>query len=142
MINLLLLSTWFIPIVFNAWFDHKRVNIDYLIVFFFRGIAAILHAIIYQIPESFGYGEELFWQIAPLFVFQTTSFWIFFELFLNIFRHRRSLDYNGLLYFDRKENNSGWIDRWFSKRPLWVHSTAKIMCFVLMVLSIIVIYYR
>lgn len=142
MTNLLLLLPWFIPIFINAWMDRKGAKRNYLIVAIFRGGAAIIHGIIVQIPEPFGYDWELFYQLAPLIVFQATSFWLFFELTLNYLQGRRGWNHDGLLYFDRKELDSGWIDRFFAKKPLWFHTSCKVACLILMILAMIVSYFR
>jgi hypothetical protein len=72
----------------------------------------------------------------PLFLFQVTSFWLIFEIALNIVRGRE------VFYYDRKEKDSGWIDRFFAwAGPVW-HFIAKLITFALMVWSIILIYKR
>lgn len=135
MINLLLLSAWFIPIFVNAWMDRKGAKRDYKIVFIFRGGAAILHGILMQVSPS--YSDDFYWpEYLPIFIFQVTSFWIFFELLLNWFRD------NPAFYYDQKEMDSGWVDRFFKWTGSTWHLVAKVLCFVVMVLSIIVIYYR
>lgn len=132
MLKILLLLTWFIPIFINAWMDRKGAKRDYVVVFIFRGIAAILHAVLVQVTGSY-------YDVAdylPLFIFQVTSFWIFFELILNYLRD------NPAFYYDRREKDSGWIDRFFTwAGPGW-HLVAKAMCFIVMVLSVIVIYHQ
>lgn len=144
MINLLLLSTWFIPIFINAWLDRKGAKRIYWQVNGMRVIAMIIHAgPIMQMLEEYSFDwPELAYELVPILVFQVTSFWSFFELTLNYLQGRRGWNHDGLLYFDRKEKDSGWIDRFFSKKPLWFHTLCKIACFVVMVLYIIVIYYR
>lgn len=128
MINLLLLSTWLIPIFINAWMDRKGAKRDYKIVFIFRGIAAIIHGVLFDPYDLIDY--------LPVFIFQVTSWWIFFELILNYLRD------NPAFYYDQKEGDSGWIDRFFKwAGPTW-HLVAKGLCFIVMVLSIIVIYHR
>lgn len=135
MINLLLLLPWFIPIFINAWMDRKGAKRDYRIVFIFRVMASILHGILMQVSPS--YSDDFYWpEFLPILVFQVTSFWIFFELILNKLRG------NSMFYYDQKEGDSGWIDRFFKwAGPTW-HKVAKGLCFVVMVLAAIVIYYR
>jgi hypothetical protein len=134
MIIALKLLSWLLVIGGNVYLDRKGRKPHYLIMFLARGFCAIVHGSLLFTPNN--------WKdYAPVFVFQITSFWLFFELALNIVRK------NPLLYYDKKENDSGWIDGFFYwlYRKLesdFLHTYAKALAFVLMVISIIVIYYR
>jgi hypothetical protein len=132
MINLLLLLPWFIPIWLNAYLDRNGAKRDYRIVFIFRGAAAIFHGVLMQVSPS--YSCDFYWpEYFPILCFQVTSYWIFFELILNAYRN------NPALYFDQKEKDSGWVDRFFAWKPT-LHLFVKVLAFIVMVLSIIVIY--
>jgi hypothetical protein len=137
MIIAIKLLSWLWPIAGNVYLDRNGAKRNYLQVNLIRGMFAIAHGIL-VLPKDYNYSSAssldllLIW--LPLLVFEFTSYWIFFELGLNIVRHRK------LLYYDNKEGDSGYIDRFFKwAGPTW-HAVAKILCFVLMVLSIIVIY--
>lgn len=133
MINLLLLLVWFIPIFINAWLDRKGEKRNYIVVFIARAWAAILHGILMQVQKPF---YDAWPDYVPVFIFQVTSFWIFFELILNYLRN------DPAFYYDQKEGDSGWIDRFFKwAGPTW-HYIAKGLCFIVMILSAIVVYHR
>ena len=122
------LLVWLLPIGANVWADRTGRKPNYLMMFILRGMAAILHGVMFQ-PENWG-------EYFPVFVFQVTSFWLFFEAALNIVRKKP------LLYYDMKEGDSGWIDRFFKWTGKPAHTVAKIAALILMILSIIVIYHR
>lgn len=126
MITTLLLLLWLIPIAVNIYIDKDGKKPNYLMVFVVRGMAAILHGILFN-PQNWN-------DYFPVFIFQITSFWLLFEIGLNLLRGRE------VFYYDRKEHDSGWIDKIFDKLGNGAHLAAKVGCFVLMILSIIVIY--
>lgn len=133
MIIALKLLAWFLVIGGNVYLDRKGRKPNYLAMFCVRGFCAIVHGVLFDPRNTTDY--------LPVFLFQITSFWLFFELALNIIWKR------SLLYYDKKENDSGWIDGFFYwlYRKLesdFLHTYAKALAFVLMVISIIVIYYR
>jgi hypothetical protein len=68
-----------------------------------------------------------------------TSFWILFELALNVIYNIREGENRSLLYFDQKEGDSGWIDRFFKRNPQ-LHTIAKVISLILMIVSIVFIY--
>lgn len=123
-----LLSLWLIPIAANVYMDRNGRKPNYLAMFCARGFFAIVHAILFN-PHNF-------FDWWPILLFQVTSFWILFELALNIVRKKP------LLYFDTVEHDSGLIDRVFSKLGITFHAFAKVLCFAVMVLSIAVLYHR
>jgi len=136
-----ILFLWLIPIAVNVYVDREGHKPNYMIVFIIRGMAAILHGIILDVCCD--YFPENLWQFsvleligiyAPIFLFQATSFWIFFELALNSILRREPF------YFDRKERDSGWIDKIFDSLGTGAHLTAKVCAFIVMILSIITIY--
>ena len=132
------LLLWLIPIALNVWADWKGRKPNYTLMFILRGGAAILHGILIiptDVPQWTMSGWELLMLWLPYFTFQITSFWIFFELALNILQKR-----DNLLYYDIKEKDSGYIDRFFAwAGPTW-HAVAKGVAFIVMVLSIAVIF--
>jgi hypothetical protein len=122
------LLLWLLPIAGNVYLDRNGRKPNYLQMFIIRGFFAILHAILFN-PHN-----TLDW--IPILTFQVTSFWIFFELGLNIVRG------NDWLYYDDREHDSGVIDRLFSWAGYEFHAIVKAIVFVFMILSIIVIYHR
>lgn len=138
-----ILFLWLIPIAVNVYADRNGRKPNYGMMFVLRGMAALSHAVIFDIvcnyfPDNLHlYSHwQLFLIFLPLLLFYTTSFWIIFELALNMVRGRE------LLYFDRKERDSGWIDKIFDALGNGAHLVAKILALVLCVLSIMVIYGR
>lgn len=138
-----ILLLWLIPIAVNVYLDRNGRKPDYLQMFILRGIAAILHGVLLDIvcdvfPENlWSYSVwQLFLIWLPLLLFQATSFWILFELALNIVRKRE------LFYYDRKEDDSGWIDQIFDVLGNGAHLIAKVIALTICVLSIMVIYSR
>lgn len=122
-----LLSLWLVPIGVNVWFARKREKPNYLVQFIIRGMASLLHGALFIRSQ-----EQ--WPIAIVIViFQITSFWIVFELALNIIWGEP------LMYYDTKEKDSGWIDRFFAWAGPGYHFAAKIAALIVCILSIIVI---
>jgi len=128
MINLLKLLPWIAFIIGHAFFDFYRIGKSekpiYLQSFIIRGMAAILHALLFN-PQN-----VVDW--LPVLLFQVTSFWLFFPAFLNGLR-RKPLLYVG--------TDSGWTDAYFLKHP-FNQIIAKVAALVLMVLSTVVIYHK
>ena len=136
-----ILLLWLIPIALNVYVDRDGRKPNYLQMFVIRGFAAILHAIILDVvcdvfPDNlWRYNAiELILIWMPVFLFQITSFWILFEIFLNIVRKRE------LFYFDRQENDSGWTDQIFDALGNGAHLAAKIVALIICVLSVMAIY--
>jgi hypothetical protein len=123
-----LLLLWLIPIGINIWVDRNGDKPNYLMVFVLRAIASIVHMVFFDVRNGL--------DIIPLFIFQITSFWILFEIGLNLVRDRP------FLYFDRTENDSGWIDEIFDFLGTTAHAVAKAAALTACVLAIIAIYER
>lgn len=134
------LLVWLIVPIVNAYADRKGAKRHYYIIFILRAGAAIVHGALF-INDYKGYWY--YWW--PVLLFQVTSFWIFFELLLNIWwnrYHKDPREKRALLYYDRKEKDSGWIDRFFAWTGPAMHTTAKILALAIMIFSTILIYKR
>lgn len=138
-----ILLLWLIPIAVNVYADRNGRKPNYGMMFVIRGMAALTHAIIFDLvcdyfPDNLHLYSvwQLFLMYLPLLLFYTTSFWILFELALNIVRKRE------LFYYDRKEDDSGWIDQIFDVLGNGAHLIAKVIALTVCVLSIMVIYSR
>jgi hypothetical protein len=93
-----------------------------------------------------------FWQLTTPFwsvwIFQGLSIWLFFELGLNYVQGRRGFKNGlGLLYYDHKEMDSGFIDKRFARIYFRVghhryHTAAKIAAAFLWILSTAAIIYN
>jgi hypothetical protein len=109
MIQLLLLSIWFIYIFVEAkvqgylFKKDEGFKPDYLILFFVRGAASIIHGGPILHVENMAH-------YATLLIFQSTSFWIVFDLLLNKSRGKK-WNYRG--------EQSGWLDRIDSDVLYW-----------------------
>lgn len=128
------LLIWLIPIAANVIADAGGRKPNYLAMFFLRAFTFIIYGVLWTLPT---YGWILRW--LPVAVFQLTSYWLLFELGLNIAYNIRENENRSLLYFDQKEKDSGWIDRFFARFPQ-LHTPAKVVTAILMVSSIIMIY--
>lgn len=134
MIIALKLLIWLLPITANIIADADGRKPNYAAMFFLRAFAFIAYGLLWTLPT---YGWFLKWW--PVALLQLTSYWLFFELGLNIAYNIRENENRSLLYYDRKEKDSGWIDRFFARFP-HLHKPAKILAAVGMVVSIIYIY--
>lgn len=121
-----LLLLWLIPIAVNVYLDRNGRKPNYLKVNIARGMAAIVHGALFN-PSNF-------YDYLPVFIFQITTYWLFFELALNIIRGKE------LMYYDRFEKDSGYIDRFFAWAGRELHVICKFASLVFMILSIILIY--
>ena len=100
------LLVWIVAILAEAYRNYYIIEIkksrpNYLQSFVMRGMAAILHGVLFD-PQNMGD----YW---PVLLFQVTSFWLLFDLSLNFLRHKP------VLYIGK---SSGWIDRFFT----WIGS--------------------
>lgn len=129
----LLLFIWPLFIAVCVYRDRKGRKPVYLFEFFIRAMALVLYWFLWT-----KYEEDtllIFW----VSVYAITSFWIFFEMALNLVRGRV------LFYYDFTEGDSGIIDGFF-KKLYWKYKThafhlaAKVLVFVIMVFSITRIY--
>ena len=122
------LLPWFLVIAGNIYLDRNGRKPNYLLMNGIRLIALSWHQLLFN-PNEYELRD------LAVVIFDLTSFWIFFELGLNIVRKKP------LLYYDTKELDSGYIDRFFAWAGKEAHTIAKVLCFILMVLSLIVIHY-
>jgi len=135
------LLIWLIPITFNVWTDRKGRKPDYLVMFILRGCAAILYlGWVWDAQGGYHLIDDVV-NLTPLVMFMVTSWWIFFEVGLNVVRGRvKQLGFwKGLLYFDIVEKDSGWIDRFFAKYNK-LHTPTKLFALLIMLISIYTIY--
>ena len=144
----LLLIIWIVLIIpaFN-YYDYrvtrKGGKPEYKLYFIIKGALAIVHgALMLAVNQDSKtvYSDLTAWQLtvvwAPYLLFQITSFWIEYELIRNLWT-RRQWD-----YYDSKEKDSGWIDRFFAWAGRPFHVFVKLCALAICVLSIIVIYQR
>lgn len=122
------LLLWLIPIGINVYADKDGRKPNYLLMFILRGMAAILHGVLFN-PQNMGD----YW---PVLLFQVTSFWLIFEIALNLVRGR------AVFYYDTKEKDSGWLDRFFAWAGSFWHFFAKLVTFAILIWSIILVYKR
>jgi hypothetical protein len=131
------LLLWLIPIALNVWADRKGRKPNYALMAVLRGGAAILHGVLIipmDDPQWTMSGWELLMLWLPYFTFHATSFWILFELSLNILQKRDPL------YYDQKEKDSGWIDKFFAwAGPRW-HAVAKFVALEVCIYCLYLIY--
>lgn len=121
------LLIWFLAPEVNAWIDRKGRKPNYLQTFIVRAMVAFFHLCLFvKHPEQW---PLLVWVVT----YQVTSFWLWFEVRLNLYRGKP------ILYYDRTELDSGWIDRFFARRPNW-QKAAKVTALVTMILAIVRIY--
>lgn len=130
----MLIITWFIYIFAEAKIQHyliekRKWKPNYLQLFFIRGIVAILFGGFIGVGSLSHYSITLYdfqmWQYKQgltLLLFQTTTFWLFFDLTLNYLRDR-PWDYRG--------KTSGWLDR--MPYDLWV--VGKVLAVIVAVWS-------
>lgn len=131
------LLVWFIPILVNVYADRKGRKPNYVMMFILRAFVAILHgALFVNDYQNYWY----YWW--PVLVFETTSFWIFFELGLNLFYNYYTKEKRSLFYYDKKEGDSGTIDRIFKYLGDGAHTAAKLTALAMMLFSIVLIYQR
>lgn len=146
------LLLWLLPIGANIWADATGRKPNYALMFVLRGIAWLLHMILWVPGDWAGTDfENWVWLslIAAPTIFDITSFWLLFELGINIAKARREkmkITWAVLLYYDHKEGDSGIIDRIFKwlgpKAGPVAHAIAKALCLILCILSIINLYTR
>lgn len=127
------LLLWLIPISVNIWIDRKGRKPDYLVVGILRGIISILYlGGVWSVQGGYHLIEDVV-NLTPLIMFMVTSWWLFFEVGLNLVRGKN------LLYFDTVEKDSGWIDRFFAKYQK-LHTPTKLFALLIMLISIYTIY--
>jgi hypothetical protein len=94
----------------------KKSRPFYLHFFLQRGIMAILHGVLLDVDSW----EEY----MPIFLFQISSFWIFFDLGLNLMRDKK---------WWYKGKNSGWLDR----LPVGIYWVLKSIVFIVFIITFI-----
>ena len=106
--KLLVIFIWLVYILSEVFVHEYIIEVKkkrpfYLHFFLQRGIAAILHGVLYLwlCFEAQGI-ETSIKNYLPLFVIQVSSFWILFDLGLNLLRGKD---------WWYKGKNSGWVDR-------------------------------
>lgn len=122
------LFLWLIPIGVNVWVDRKGRKPNYLMMFMLRGMASIVHAVLFDPTVPMDY--------FLILIFQVTSFWILFDLLLNALRGRPAL------YYDTKEGDSGWIEKIFARLGPTAYAAAKVGALTACILAIQTIYDR
>lgn len=131
------LLVWLLPISVNIYADRNGAKRNYLIVNILRGMCMILHGAMF-IDSYEGYWY--YWW--PVIVFELTSYWILFDIGVNYFQKRKEFPNSWILYYDKKEGDSGWVDRIFKWLGPVAHATAKMIALAAMIFSIILIYKR
>ena len=138
------LITWLLVPNLNAWLDRKGPVRIYLPINILRGIAMVVHSVIFFDPQGgYAFFSDL-WKSIPYLVFYFGSYWLNFEIVLNILTGRvKNMGWKkGLLYYDNKEGNSGIVDKFFKWAGNKAHTVAKIITLVLTIASIIFIIYK
>lgn len=124
-----LLLLWIVFIVVEVYRNytvivHQGRRPNYLISFVIRGMASIVHGILFDVEDMRDF--------MPLLLFQCSSFLIIFNPTLNILR---KLDF---WYVGR---NSGWLDKaFYEDRGLYL--LTYFGCLSVCITSILVIYYK
>jgi len=136
------LLLWLLPIIVNIYMDRNGAKRNYLQVNTIRGIALIVHGAVCFDMDGGNFLMKDIIRNTPIIVFYFTSYWLFFEAGLNYVRGRIEEQggfWKGILYYDRSEGDSGWIDGFFADKPK-AHTVAKVVSLIAMILSIIIIY--
>jgi len=129
--------SWLLVPLANAWWDRKGRKPNYVAMFFLRGIAMILHMGLVFNPA---YGEWMY--CGVLVLYYVTSYWIVFELALNIWQGKvKQFGSAGLLYYDDSEGDSGWLDKFFAYTGAEFHFYSKLFALALCIMSIFSIYH-
>lgn len=133
-IVILKMIVWLIVPAVNMYVDRKGRVPFYLPVNIVRFMCAILHGVLMLTNVDYTPWTMSGWQLvllwAPIFIFQATSFWLIFDVGINILQKKPHI-----LYRDTKEGNSGWIERFFKDKPDWTYYTAKAAALVLLIIS-------
>lgn len=137
---LIKILTWLLIPVANAFFDRKGEKRNYLVVNTVRGIIALVDGVWFLSNKdlTFNYSTASAGQLlmlwAPVLSFQLLSYWLVFEIVLNALRH------NPILYYDHKEGDSGYVDRFFKWAGFEIHFIAKFASLILLVIAITKLY--
>lgn len=139
------LLLWMFPVFFNIYKDRNGHKPNYLKVNTLRAMAAVIHGLLFAPRNWYEFVNEYHWSLGvAVFLFQVTSYWLVFEVGLNIVRKRiQQLGFwKGILYYDQQEGDSGLIDRFFKWTGATYYALAKVLALIVCVLSIIAIYYQ
>lgn len=129
--KLLIIGLWLAYIIAEIFIHYYIIEIKkkrpfYLHFFLQRGIMAILHGVLYLWLCFERYGiETVMKDYLPLFLFQVTSFWLLFDLGLNLIRGKE---------WRHKGKNSGWLD----KIPFKLYWGLKIIAFTIALIFIVI----
>jgi hypothetical protein len=115
---------WLIIILLEAYRNWHIIEVqksrpNYLQSFILRGIVAIFHGIYMGVTEPANW--------YPVLIFQVSSFWILFDVTLNILRGK-SIFYLG----DPKKGSSGWLDR----LPISIYWILKLIVLLTLIWSL------
>lgn len=122
------LLLWLFYIAADVWTNYtiiekNKARPNYLLLFIVRGAAFILYgAFVWNFQYQIWY--------LNIFIFCVTSFWLLFDIFLNLSRDLSPFHIG---------KTSGFIDRFGVKEP-GVYWCAKVMALILLILSVINIY--
>lgn len=119
------LLSWFLVIGINIYADRNGPVRNYLLVNIIRLMACILHGVLFD-PQDI-------WDYLPVAAYQWSTYWLFFPLGLNIVTHKP------LLYYDTKEKNSGWTDKFFAWAGPVAHAASKGVALGVLIWSLITI---
>lgn len=136
------LITWIMVIGVNVYLDRNGAKRNYLQVNTVRFMALIFHSIIFFKLSGGNFYKEDIQRNTPILMYYFTSFWLLFDIGLNLVRGRIKEQggfWKGLLYRDTKEKDSGWIEKIFVKWDFGYYFL-KFLAFLGFILSIILIY--
>lgn len=103
----------------------------------------IVHSVIFFDPQGGYHILKDLWASIPYLVYYFGAFWLAFEIALNIWQgriHQLGV-FDGLLYYDMKEGDSGIVDRFFKWTGAELHFWVKFGVLVLVIISGMVILY-
>ena len=134
------LLLWLLPIGFNVYTDRNSKKSDYLVVNILRGFVLILYlGGVWNVQGGYHLVED-FKDNWSLVLFCFTSYWLLFEIGWNVTNGKLNhLGWKGLLYYDTKEKDSGWVDKFFAKYKK-LHTPAKLLVLLLMIMALTDIY--
>lgn len=139
------LLIWLVPIGINIWADRTGRKPNYALTNIIRGMVAFLHWYILVPASAVPWtmtGKELLIIMIPIWLFEVTSFWLIFDIGVNFFQKPYLPFWERVFYFDHKEGDSGWTDRFFKWAGRTWYIVAKIAALIVMVLSIMLLYQR
>lgn len=122
------LIIWQLYVSFDVWINYRIIEVNdsrpnYLLMNIVRGVAFVLYG-------RFFWDLSIDLQALYVFLYCTTSFWLLFDLGLNLARRKHPL-YIG--------QHSGWIDQYGFKYPV-VYYLGKLLALAALIFSIAKIY--